>query len=92
MKKNGMKEAIVEKLDGLTAGQQRAVLDFLESLDPGRQAGAEQNGDSPLSIFGKIEANFSEVPAEAWEQVPVDASENLDHYLYGTPKKGSRKR
>jgi hypothetical protein len=26
------------------------------------------------------------VPREDWREIPTDASINLDHYLYGTPK------
>jgi hypothetical protein len=29
----------------------------------------------------------SEVPAEEWRRLPADLSSNLDHYLYGTPKR-----
>lgn len=29
----------------------------------------------------------SEIPAEEWKKIPSDASYNLDHYLYGSPKK-----
>ncbi len=28
-----------------------------------------------------------EVPEEEWEKLPADLSKNLDHYLYGTPKR-----
>jgi hypothetical protein len=28
-----------------------------------------------------------EVPAEAWEELPKDGSRNVDHYLYGAPKR-----
>jgi hypothetical protein len=27
------------------------------------------------------------VPAEEWAKLPEDFNENLDHYLYGSPKK-----
>jgi hypothetical protein len=29
----------------------------------------------------------SEIPVEDWKQLPPDLSSNLDHYLYGTPKR-----
>ena len=29
----------------------------------------------------------SQIPPEEWEKVPADASINLDHYLYGAPRK-----
>jgi hypothetical protein len=28
-----------------------------------------------------------EIPQEEWDKLPVDLNENLDHYLYGVPKK-----
>jgi hypothetical protein len=27
------------------------------------------------------------LPADTWENVPTDGSINLDHYLYGAPKR-----
>jgi hypothetical protein len=35
-------------------------------------------------IFDEI---IGEVPPEEWEKLPTDLSENLDHYIYGVPKK-----
>ncbi len=29
----------------------------------------------------------AEIPAEEWKKLPADLSDNLDHYLYGTPKR-----
>lgn len=29
-----------------------------------------------------------EVPPEEWAKVPDDLTDQLDHYIYGTPKKG----
>ena len=28
-----------------------------------------------------------EIPQEEWDKLPDDLNDNLDHYLYGTPKK-----
>jgi hypothetical protein len=28
-----------------------------------------------------------EIPQEEWDKLPNDLNDNLDHYLYGTPKK-----
>jgi hypothetical protein len=35
----------------------------------------------------RSEERWSKVPPEAWDDVPSDFSVNLDHYLYGTPKR-----
>jgi len=37
-------------------------------------------------IEAVIEQLVSEVPQEAWANLPDDLIENLDHYIYGTPK------
>jgi hypothetical protein len=29
----------------------------------------------------------AEVPAEEWKSLPEDLIDNLDHYIYGTPKR-----
>ena len=33
-----------------------------------------------------VEAGES-VPIEEWDKLPTDGAANLDHYLYGTPKR-----
>jgi len=33
-----------------------------------------------------IRAIWADVPQEEWDRLPPDLSENLDHYIYGTPK------
>lgn len=38
------------------------------------------------SIEEEIADIAAEVPPDAWEALPADLSEQLDHYLYGTPK------
>lgn len=38
-------------------------------------------------IEEKIRDIFKDTPEEEWAKLPPDLIENLDHYLYGTPKK-----
>ncbi len=40
-----------------------------------------------LSITEKITERFRDVPPEERSKVPADLSDNLDHYIYGLPKK-----
>ena len=42
---------------------------------------------SARPIWEEIEELVSQVPAEEWEKLPDDLSFNLDHYIYGTPKR-----
>jgi hypothetical protein len=39
------------------------------------------------SVEEKIAAIIAEVPEEEWEKLPADLGSNLDHYIYGTPKR-----
>jgi len=48
----------------------------------------ERAFDPNARPIGEIIAEIArEVPDEVWDQLPTDLSENLDHYLYGAPKK-----
>jgi hypothetical protein len=38
-------------------------------------------------VFADLAA---QVPDEELDKIPHDGSENLDHYLYGAPKQGTR--
>jgi hypothetical protein len=33
-----------------------------------------------------LRAIVADVPKEEWDRLPADLSDNLDHYIYGTPK------
>lgn len=38
-------------------------------------------------IVDVLEELASQIPQEEWDKLPADLSDNLDHYLYGTPKR-----
>ena len=38
------------------------------------------------TIEDELRAIWADVPKEEWDRLPADLSENLDHYIYGTPK------
>ncbi|MFN5969601.1 MAG: hypothetical protein ACK47N_01270 [Microcystis sp.] len=46
-----------------------------------------QLSPSQKTIWDKIAERVAQLPPEVIEQLPTDSSENLDHYLYGAPKK-----
>ena len=54
------------------------------------EAGAE-SGDAPAGaqkpLWEVIAEIARRVPDEEWAKIPSDASYQLDHYLYGAPKK-----
>ena len=69
-------KTIVEKVNSLTPEQQERVLEFVEGLVPPRR-----------TLWDLWKERLKEIPDEEWDDVPTDASINLDHYLYGAPKK-----
>jgi hypothetical protein len=71
-----LESAIQERVKALPPEKQQKVLDFVTGL-----TGSQKN------IWEKVDELLQNVPAEALDELPEDASENLDHYLYGAPKK-----
>lgn len=69
-------DAIYERVKALPVDKQREVLRHVEELDM-----------SNKNIWDKLEDYLKDVPDEEFASLPVDASENIDHYLYGAPKK-----
>ncbi|HEV7396459.1 MAG TPA: hypothetical protein VGN86_08110 [Pyrinomonadaceae bacterium] len=82
-----IEEKVIEKLRVLPEHQQAEVLKFVEDL-----AGLEtkvDNGHSTerIAIWDKIEEIMRDVPDKVLASIPTDGSINVDHYLYGSPKK-----
>ena len=69
-------EKIAEKVKVLSAEQQEKVLEFVENLKPQKR--------TPWQIW---QEQLKDIPDEELNKIPTDASVNLDHYLYGAPKK-----
>ena len=79
--------SVIEKLRGLPLEKQQEVLEFVDKLD--RQENSETIQAEPkgrMPIWERIEIS-KEVPPGAWDEVPTDGSINIDHYLYGSPKR-----
>ncbi len=74
-----LSQTVSEKMQALSPEQQRKVLEFIERMEPPTTV--------RKSVAEIAEECFKNVPPEDWAQVPTDASLNLDHYLYGAPKK-----
>ncbi|MGA2703563.1 MAG: hypothetical protein ABSH35_21000 [Isosphaeraceae bacterium] len=65
-----------------------------EQLDRGQsQQKADQSESAtvkPVPVWKRVLDNMRAVPDEVFERIPADSSEQLDHYLYGTPKRPTR--
>ena len=71
-----LSQVVAEKMQRLPIEKQRKILAFVEDLAEARQ-----------TIWEKIDERVSNLSAETLEKLPTDGAENLDHYLYGVPKK-----
>jgi hypothetical protein len=69
-----LENVIHERLRGLPPEMQQKVLEFVEELGKG------STGRRTLGQM--IDEHFQNVPAEEMEELPDDASTNLDRYLY----------
>lgn len=79
-------QTIFEKVSALPQSKQAEVLEFVEQL------ATQEKTSAPLRerpIWEVIAEISSQVPEEVWDNVPSDGSLNVDHYLYGAPKKSS---
>lgn len=69
-------DEILAKVKVLSTEQQARVLEFVENLEPPRR-----------TLWEMWREHLKDVPEEELDKIPTDASVNLDHYLYGAPKK-----
>ena len=74
-----IQQAVIEKLALLSLEKQQQVLALAEEL--------AQPTSSGQSLWEMAQECIKDVPPEAWDEVPTDGAFNLDHYLYGAPKK-----
>ncbi len=73
-------QIVAEKMKVLPVEKQQKVLMFVEAIEV---------SESPKkqTLLDKLETISKRVPDEVWEKLPSDGAENIDHYLYGAPKK-----
>ena len=48
----------------------------------------EHRGENVLSVDDALEQIWQTVPDSSWNSLPSDFGDNLDHYLYGSVKRG----
>ncbi len=74
-----IERALIDRVKALAPEQQREVLRFLEGLISTPDAGR--------TLWEEIDEVVESAPPETWDDVPTDGASQLDHYLYGAPKK-----
>lgn len=69
-------EKISQKVKILSAEQQEKVLEPVENIELQKR--------TSWQIW---QEHLKDIPEEELDKIPTDASANLNHYLYGAPKK-----
>jgi hypothetical protein len=57
------------------------------SAAPARRVRRKKKANPVLALEDDLRAIGMSIPIEEWKKLPPDFNENLDHYLYGSPKK-----
>lgn len=70
-------QIVAEKMQVLPVEEQQKVVEFVDSLAKIKRKTLQE----------KIAERVGKLSAETLEKLPADGAENLDHYLYGAPKK-----
>ena len=80
-----LEDQLIDKVRALPPEKQQEALRLLDPLATG--ASSEGTRVDRRSIWEVVDEINAGLPADTWENVPTDGSINLDHYLYGAPKK-----
>ena len=81
-----LEQTIIEKLHRLPPEKQQQVLDYADRIGEA----ASEPVESVKTTWEIIQEIVEEIPKDEWDKLPTDGSMNVDHYLYGHPKKQSR--
>lgn len=74
-----IQQAVIEKLALLSPDKQQQVLAFTEEL--------AQQESSGQTLWDMMQECIRDIPPDAFDDLPSDGALNLDHYLYGAPKR-----
>jgi hypothetical protein len=82
-----LEDQLIDKVRALPPNKQLEALRLLDTL--ANDASDEPNGTglNRRSIWKIVQEVNAGLPADTRDSVPTDGSINLDHYLYGAPKR-----
>jgi len=80
-----LEDQLINKVRTLPPNKQQEALRLLDTLASG--ASSQRTDVDRKPIWEVVDEINAGLPADTWENVPTDGSINLDHYLYGAPKK-----
>lgn len=78
--KLNIEQQVIEIMRNLPLEKQREVLQYVEKL-------SEPPAKEVPKYLRQIRERMAKLPEDAWDGVPTDGSLNVNHHLYGAPKK-----
>lgn len=82
-----LEKQLIDKVRALPPSKQRVALSLLEKLADDSGSAPHETTKMNKQIWQVIEDINTGLPEDSWNEVPTDGSFNLDHYLYGAPKR-----
>ena len=80
-----LEDQLIDKVRALAPDKQQEALRLLDTL--ATSPSSEGTGVDRRPIWEVVSEINAGLPADTWENVPTDGSINLNHYLYGAPKR-----
>jgi hypothetical protein len=74
-------ESVLEEARKLPPEEQRELAEKLLAENEQPPAGERK------PLWEKIEERIAQAPPGTWDDAPTDGSINVDHYLYGAPRR-----
>ena len=79
---------ILSRIKALSPEQMRQLRDELDSEIATSEAGRAAGGPpDALPAWKQVLDNMKDLADDEFDRMPADSSEQLDHYIYGTPKR-----
>ena len=83
-----LEKQLIDKVRALPPHKQQEVLRLLDMIVDVNSSPIVGSADV-RPMWEVVEEVNADLPADTWDNVPTDGSLNLDHYLYGAPKRQS---
>lgn len=80
---------LLGSIKALSPEQMRQLRRELDSELSSTEASQPAAGEPPAAVpaWKQVLDNMKDIPDEEFDRMPADSSEQLDHYIYGTPKR-----
>lgn len=79
----------IERVQTLPDDEQDRVAQFMLDVAEASNEASGQGKEPQKPIWEKIRERAEKIPPEVWERFPEDGASEVDHYIYGTPKRNS---